>query len=65
LNALKTQVNPHFLFNNLNTLCSIIPEDPKKAVTFVEQLSKVYRYILEVRDEKTIPLQEEIQILKA
>ena len=65
LNALKTQVNPHFLFNNLNTLCSIIPEDPDKAVTFVEQLSKVYRYILEVRDEKTIPLQEEIQILKA
>ena len=65
LNALKTQVNPHFLFNNLNTLCSIIPEDPEKAVTFVEQLSKVYRYILEVRDEKTIPLQEEIQILKA
>jgi two-component system, LytTR family, sensor kinase len=65
LNALKTQVNPHFLFNNLNTLCSIIPEDPEKSVTFVEQLSKVYRYILEVRDEKTIPLQEEIQILKA
>ena len=65
LNALKTQVNPHFLFNNLNTLCAIIPEDPKKAVTFVEQLSKVYRYILEVRDEKTIPLREEIQILKA
>ena len=65
LNALKTQVNPHFLFNNLNTLCAIIPDDPKKAVTFVEQLSKVYRYILEVRDEKTIPLQDEIQILKA
>ncbi|MBU3744359.1 MAG: hypothetical protein FGM61_07400 [Sediminibacterium sp.] len=65
LHALKTQVNPHFLFNNLNTLCAIIPEDADKAVTFVEQLSKVYRYILEVKDEKTIPLQEEIQILKA
>lgn len=65
LNALKTQVNPHFLFNNLNTLCAIIPEDSEKAVTFVEQLSKVYRYILEVKDEKTIPLLEEIQILKA
>lgn len=65
LNALKTQVNPHFLFNNLNTLCAIIPEDPEKAVTFVEQLSKVYRYILEVRDEKTIPLEEEMQILQA
>lgn len=65
LNALKTQVNPHFLFNNLNTLCAIIPEDSSKAVTFVEQLSKVYRYILEVKDVKTIPLQEEIHILKA
>jgi len=65
LHALKTQVNPHFLFNNLNTLCAIIPEDSDKAVTFVEQLSKVYRYILEVKDEKTIPLQDEIQILKA
>ncbi len=65
LNALKTQVNPHFLFNNLNTLCSIIPEDPKTAVAFVQQLSKVYRHILEVKDEKSIPLQEELDVLKA
>ncbi|MFM7358937.1 MAG: sensor histidine kinase [Sediminibacterium sp.] len=65
LNALKTQVNPHFLFNNLNTLCAIIPEDSDKAVQFVEQLSKVYRYILEVRDDKSIPLTEEIKILNA
>ena len=56
LNALKTQVNPHFLFNNLNTLCSIIPENPKQAVDFVQQLSKVYRHILEVKDEKSISL---------
>lgn len=65
LNALKTQVNPHFLFNNLNTLCAIIPEDSEKAVQFVEQLSKVYRYILEVRDEKSISLAEELKILNA
>lgn len=65
LNALKTQVNPHFLFNNLNTLCAIIPEDSDKAVQFVEQLSKVYRYILEVREDKSIPLSEEIKILNA
>ena len=56
LNALKTQVNPHFLFNNLNTLSSIIPENPKQAVDFVQQLSKVYRHILEVKDEQSIPL---------
>ena len=65
LNALKTQVNPHFLFNNLNTLCAIIPEDSQKAVQFVEQLSKVYRYILEVKEDKCIPLSEEIKILEA
>ena len=65
LNALRTQVNPHFLFNNLNTLSSIIPEDPKQAVDFVQQLSKVYRHILEVKDEKSIPLKDELDVLKA
>jgi two-component system, LytTR family, sensor kinase len=65
LNALKTQVNPHFLFNNLNTLCSIIPEDPKIAVTFVQQLSKVYRHILEVQDEQSIPLKDELDVMRA
>lgn len=64
-NALKTQVNPHFLFNNLNTLCSIIPENPEQAVDFVQQLSKVYRHILEVKDEKSIPLKEEMAVLEA
>jgi two-component system, LytTR family, sensor kinase len=65
LNALKAQVNPHFLFNNLNTLVSIIPEDSKRAVDFVQQLARVYRHILEVRDEKSIPLKEELDVLKA
>lgn len=65
LNALRTQVNPHFLFNNLNTLSSIIPEDPKQAVQFVQQLSKVYRHILEVKDETSIPLATELEVLKA
>jgi two-component system, LytTR family, sensor kinase len=65
LSALKTQVNPHFLFNNLNTLSSIIPEDPKKAVDFVQQLSRVYRHILEVQDEQSIPLKDELDVMKA
>jgi hypothetical protein len=65
LNALKTQVNPHFLFNNLNTLCSIIPDHPKQAVAFVQELSKVYRHILEVKDETSIPLREEMEVLQA
>jgi two-component system, LytTR family, sensor kinase len=65
LNALRTQVNPHFLFNNLNTLSSIIPEDPKQAVDFVQQLSKVYRHILEVKDEKSISLKDELDLMNA
>lgn len=65
LDALRTQVNPHFLFNNLNTLISIIPEDPQRAVDFVKQLAKVYRHILEVKDEKSIELKEELDVLRA
>jgi len=65
LNALRTQVNPHFLFNNLNTLSSIIPENPDQAVEFVQQLSKVYRHILEVENEKSIPLKDELEVLSA
>lgn len=65
LNALKTQVNPHFLFNNLNTLASVIPEDPKLAVDFVQQLSKLYRHILEVKDEQSILLKDELDVMKA
>jgi two-component system LytT family sensor kinase len=65
LETLRTQVNPHFLFNNLNTLASLIPENPTHAVDFVQQLSKVYRYVLEVKDEKSIPLQDELDVVKA
>lgn len=65
LSALKTQVNPHFLFNNLNTLSAVIPEDPELAVEFVQQMSKVYRHILEVKDESSILLKEELDVLKA
>jgi hypothetical protein len=65
LDALRTQVNPHFLFNNLNTLVSLIPEDPDQAVDFVQQLSKHYRHILEVKDEKSILLKDELDLLNA
>ena len=65
LSALKTQVNPHFLFNNLNTLCAIIPDSPKLAVAFVQQLSKVYRHILDVKDEQTIDLADELEVIRA
>lgn len=63
LEGLRNQVNPHFLFNSLNTLIYLIPEDPEKAVRFVQQLSKVYRYVLESRDASMIPLREELEFL--
>lgn len=65
LETLKNQVNPHFLFNSLNTLATIIPEDPEVAVTFVEKLSKVYRYILEIRKRELISLREELECIRA
>jgi sensor histidine kinase YesM len=65
LSALKTQVNPHFLFNNLNTLSAVIPDDPRTAVDFVQRLSKVYRHILQVRDDTCIPLKEELDVMRA
>ena len=65
LEGLKNQVNPHFLFNSLNTLTYLIPEDSDKAVNFVQQLSKVYRYILEIKDKKIITIGEELEFLKS
>jgi two-component system, LytTR family, sensor kinase len=65
LEGLKNQVNPHFLFNSLNTLVNIIPENPDSAVKFVQKLSKVYRYILEIRDTETTPLSSELDFLNA
>ena len=65
LETLKNQVNPHFLFNSLNTLATIIPEDPKMAVEFVQKLSKVYRYILEIKKREMIPLREELECISA
>src|SRR5258708_21815155 len=65
LNALKIQVNPHFLFNSLNTLTAVIPENPGQAIDFVQHLSKVYRHILEVKNEQSILLKEELEVLKA
>ena len=65
LESLRNQVNPHFLFNSLNTLVYLIPEEPDKAVRFVQQLSKVYRYVLESREARLIPLQDELDFLRS
>lgn len=64
LSALRQQINPHFLFNSLNTLSSIIPEDPQKATQFTQRLSSVYRRLTENRHETFIPLAEELAALR-
>ncbi len=65
LEGLRNQVNPHFLFNSLNTLAYLIPEDADRAVRFLQQLSNVYRYVLESRESKIIPLSKELEFLDA
>ena len=61
--TLKSQVNPHFLFNSLNTVSSLIHSDPEKADRFINNLSSVYRYILENSQKDRIPLQSEIELI--
>ncbi len=62
--ALKSQINPHFLFNSFNTLITIIEENPEMAVEFVEKLSDFYRSILQYREMEVISLQEEIELVQ-
>ena len=61
--TLKSQINPHFLFNSLNTVSSLIQSDPEKADQFINNLSSVYRYILENSQKDRIPLQSEIDLI--
>lgn len=65
LEVLRGQVNPHFFFNSINTLISVIPEDPKTAVTFAQNLSNVYRCILEMKDKEMVTLTEEMNCVHA
>jgi sensor histidine kinase YesM len=65
LETLKNQISPHFLFNSLNTLAAIIPEDEKMAVKFTEKLSEVYRYILTYKDKELVPLTTELEFVKS
>ncbi len=62
--ALKNQLDPHFLFNSLNVLTSLIEENPEKAQKFTTGLSKVYRYVLEQKNKDLVPVAEELQFAK-
>ncbi|HEX2534336.1 MAG TPA: histidine kinase [Chitinophagaceae bacterium] len=65
LRILQAQVNPHFLFNSLNTLSSLIIKNPPQAEAFVEELSSVYRYLLKNSEERLSELREELQFLQS
>jgi two-component system LytT family sensor kinase len=62
--ALKSQLNPHFLFNNLNTLSSLIKTNPDNADVFLQEMSDMYRYILKINDLEVVSLKEEIDFAK-
>lgn len=63
--ALKSQVNPHFLFNCFNTLSSLISEDLKQAEVFLNELSKVYRYLLRNNENGMSTLQTEVKFIES
>lgn len=65
LDLLKVQLNPHFLFNTFGSLSSLIDEDPARAKIFLEQMSVVYRYILQSHDKPLITLKEELEFISS
>ncbi len=64
-NNLKNQVNPHFLFNSLNSLSALISENPKQAVLFLDELSSVYRYLLQAGQRSLVTVADEMNFLRA
>lgn len=62
--SLKNQIDPHFLFNSLNVLSSLIEENPENAQKFTTSLSKIYRYVLEQKDKELVSVSEELAFAK-
>ncbi|PKF75106.1 2TM domain-containing protein [Chryseobacterium sp. PMSZPI] len=62
--SLKNQLDPHFLFNSLNVLSSLIDENPQQAQKFTASMSKIYRYVLEQKDKELVTVEEEIEFAK-
>ncbi|CCH02744.1 Sensor protein lytS [Fibrella aestuarina BUZ 2] len=65
MRALQSQVNPHFLFNALNTLSALIDENPRQATDYVDELSTVYRYLLRAADQELAPLSTELDFIQS
>lgn len=65
VNALKNQLNPHFMFNTLNVLSGLVYEDVEKSESFIKKLSEVYRYVLEQSEEVVTSLEKEIKFIES
>ena len=65
LESLKNQVKPHFLFNSLNSLMALIDEDKRKAKKFLQELSRVYRYLLQSNEKQLVSLSDELEFTDA
>ncbi|MDJ1469831.1 sensor histidine kinase [Xanthocytophaga flava] len=63
--SLKSQINPHFLFNSLNSLSSLIREQPEQAEKFLDEMSNVYRYLLRNNEQELVSLQTELQFVES
>lgn len=63
--ALHNQLNPHFLFNSFNVLSSLVYENPALAADFIDQLSELYKRVLNNRDKELIPLAEELEFIQS
>lgn len=64
LKLLRGQLDPHFLFNNLNTLDSLIDSNPEKAKEYINRLSLIYRYLIQTKDAEVMELSEEVKLIK-
>lgn len=62
--ALKNQVDPHFLFNSLNTLTGVVEQKPELATDFIKKLSDIYRYVLEQTDKELVSLNDEMEFVE-
>lgn len=62
--SLKNQIDPHFLFNSLNVLTGLIEEDPTKAIDYTNSLSRIYRYILEQKNNTTVSVSQEVSFAR-
>lgn len=61
--SLRNQINPHFLFNSLNVLSDLVYDDQALAVKFIQQMSDLFRYVLDSRDRELVPLKEELDFI--